>query len=182
MHRRAACAAVLGTPWLARATVESIQPIDDRRAAKRASWRFVTDGVMGGVSTGALTEEVFLGRPALALRGRVRLENNGGFLQMALDVQPPAAGWSAIELDVAGNGHEYGLHLRMASGVAPWHAYRARFPTTREWQTVRVPVERFRPYGFRGALVPGEVRRLGLLALGEAFDAELYVARVAWVR
>ena len=43
--------------------------IDDRRSGSAAStfgsaWRFFSDGVMGGVSTGAMTTETVSGRPA----------------------------------------------------------------------------------------------------------------------
>jgi len=156
--------------------------IDDRGSGRPAAWRLVTDGVMGGVSSGAMTQEVVLGRPALCLRGRVRLENNGGFIQMALDVRPPPGEWSALEFDLAGRAHEYGVHLRTTRLTAPWQAWRARVAVTPHWQTLRVPLASFVPYRFSGTLEPDEIRRIGLLALGEAFDAELCVARVAWVR
>ena len=53
-----------------------------------ADWTMVSDRVMGGVSEGRLTYETVEGRPALRLTGDVRLENNGGFLQMARDMDP----------------------------------------------------------------------------------------------
>ena len=49
-------------------------------------WQLVTDRVMGGVSDGTLVRETVSGRPALRMRGDVSLENNGGFVQMALDL------------------------------------------------------------------------------------------------
>jgi hypothetical protein len=156
--------------------------IDDRGSGQPAAWRFVADGVMGGLSSGALTDEVVHGRPALCLRGRVRLDNRGGFIQMALDVQPPPGDWSALELDLTGRPHEYGVHLRTTRLTAPWQAWRARVTVGPQWQSVRVPFASFVPYRVSGTLVPGEIRRIGLVALGEAFDADLCVARVAWVR
>ncbi|MFN4015241.1 MAG: hypothetical protein ACK4JB_07900 [Reyranella sp.] len=39
-------------------------------------WQQVTDQVMGGVSRGTLTRETVAGRPALAMRGGMRLENS----------------------------------------------------------------------------------------------------------
>jgi Complex I intermediate-associated protein 30 (CIA30) len=161
---------------------ESQHLIDDRSSGAPARWRFFSDGVMGGLSSGAIADEVVLGRPALCLRGRVRLENNGGFIQMALDLTPPPGDWRALEFDLAGRTHDYGVHLRTAGLTAPWQAWRARIAVTPQWQTLRVPFTAFEPYRFSGTLVPGEIRRLGLVALGEAFDAELCLARVAWVR
>ena len=47
------------------------------------NWEFVSDTVMGGVSSGGVAEEIVGGRNATVLRGKVSLENNGGFIQMA---------------------------------------------------------------------------------------------------
>jgi hypothetical protein len=50
-------------------------------------WYFFSDAVMGGVSRGevSLRPEV-CGRKAVEMRGTVSLENNGGFIQIALDL------------------------------------------------------------------------------------------------
>lgn len=165
----------MDAPWL----------IDDRAAAAPARWRFFADTVMGGVSSGVIDVCEHLGRPALALQGRVRTEFNGGFVQMALDVPPPPAGAAALEFDVAGNGRAYGVHLRTRGLTAPWMAWRARFDTAPTWQTVRVPLASFVPHRFAGRLDLREVQRIGLVALagdGQPFDAELYLARIGWVR
>ncbi len=156
--------------------------IDDRSGPAPAAWRFFTDGVMGGVSLGSMTSEVVAGRPALCLRGQVRLENNGGFIQMALPVLPPLGDWQAIELDVFGNGRRYGLHLRTAAMTLPWQAWRAMFVAAPAWQTLRLPLASFAPHRCGGTLSSGDVRRIGIVALGERFDAEVCVARLAWVR
>ena len=47
-------------------------------------WRGFTDRVMGGVSTAVSGIETVGGRRALRLVGEVSLENNGGFVQVAL--------------------------------------------------------------------------------------------------
>jgi len=157
-------------------------PIDDRGAAMPAAWRFFTDGVMGGVSSGGMTNEVIAGCAALCLRGQVRLDNNGGFIQMALGVQPPPGDWQALKLDVFGNGHRYGLHLRTAAMTLPWQAWRGVFFAAPEWRTVRVPLVEFEPHRTTGTLRAGDVRRIGIVALGERFDAEVSVSRLAWAR
>jgi hypothetical protein len=157
--------------------------IDDRSAACPALWRFFTDAVMGGVSTGRMSEEPVAGRAALCLLGSVSTENRGGFIQMALDVPAPTGGpWRGIELDVLGNGLSYGLHLRTSDMILPWQSWRARFATTPSWQTVQLPFERFEPYRTSGRLAPAAIRRLGILALGEPMEARVCVARLAWLR
>ena len=84
-------------------------------AANGARWEILSDLVMGGVSAGRLTREVVDGRPAISLRGEVSLENNGGFIQMALDLDPAGAavdarGFTGLEILVRGNDEDYGLH------------------------------------------------------------------------
>jgi hypothetical protein len=181
----AACAMPPGTTVAA----EDMRLIDDRRSGSAAStlgpaWRFFTDGVMGGLSTGGMTTETVQGRSALCLRGQVRLEHNGGFIQMALElpVLPDAPTWRGVELDVLGNGHRYGLHLRTADMTMPWQAWRAGFEASPSWQTLRLPFTAFEAYRTGGTLQPARVRRIGLVAIGERFDAELCLARLALYR
>ncbi|MFO1158484.1 MAG: CIA30 family protein [Reyranellaceae bacterium] len=72
-----------------------------------------------------------MGRPALVMRGDVRLENNGGFVQMALDLARPevsgsgtldARGWRGLEIDIHGAPHSYSLHVRTADLERPWQS------------------------------------------------------------
>jgi hypothetical protein len=51
-------------------------------------WQLFTDRVMGGVSNGTMVRETVAGRPAIRMRGDVSLENNGGFVQIAIDLAP----------------------------------------------------------------------------------------------
>ena len=60
----------------------------DGFAATGTRWELVTDGVMGGLSSGTLRPEMWAARPALRMQGEVSLANNGGFVQMALDLSP----------------------------------------------------------------------------------------------
>ena len=163
--------------------------IDDRRSGSAAStlgpaWRFFSDGVMGGVSTGGMTTETVNGRPAMCLRGQVRLDNNGGFVQMALELPalPDAASWRGVELDVLGNGRRYGVHMRTRGMMAPWQAFRASFEAGPAWHTVRLPFDGFEPYRTSGTLRAETVRRIGVVAIGERFDAEVCVARLSLYR
>ena len=163
--------------------------LDDRRSGTAAStlgpaWRFFTDGVMGGLSSGSMTVGTVEGRPALCLRGQVRLDNNGGFVQMALEFPglPECGPWRGLELDVRGNGHRYGLHLRTSGMTAPWQAWRASFEATSDWRTVCLPFDAFEPYRTSGVLQAATIRRIGVVAIGERFEAEVCVARLALVR
>lgn len=142
----------------------------------------VTDGVMGGQSMGRLSREVLDGRRALRLQGRVSLENNGGFLQMAVDLAASgsldARAFSGIALTVQGNGEVYGLHLRTSDLTAPWQSYRQSFTATREWQTLTLPFAGFAPHRTTTPLNLAHLRRLGLIAIGRAFEVDLALADI----
>ena len=153
----------------------------DLRASGGGAWRLVTDGVMGGVSS-ATVEAVDDGRPALCLRGQVRTEHNGGFIQIALDLPSPLpADASALEIDLRGRPLRYGLHLRTADMTAPWQAWRAPLEVSPSWQTLRLRWADFTPYKLQGVLDPARIRRIGLLAIGQAGMAELCLGRLAVV-
>ncbi len=144
-------------------------------------WEMVTDGVMGGVSRGQLRPAEVGGRAALRMTGEVSLANNGGFVQMAMDLAPSglldAGGWRGIALDVAGNGEGYGVHLRTDAAVRPWQSWRQGF-VAGDWGRVFLPFEGFAPHRIEAALDPGRLRRLGIVAIGRAFSADLAVGGV----
>ena len=146
---------------------------------------FISDRVMGGVSSGTLTREVVAGRLANRLRGEVSLANNGGFLQMALDLDPTGApldcgAFTGIAIEVSGNGEDYGLHLRTAGLTRPWQSYRQGFRAGGEWHTIRLPFTGFEAHRTDLPLDPAQLRRIGLVAIGRAFTADLAVASVSF--
>lgn len=148
-------------------------------------WRLVSDGVMGGVSRGELVREDRLGEPCLGFRGQVSTENNGGFLQIALDVDADALAardQEGIRLVVSGNGEPYNLHLRTANLWLPWQSYRATFETVSEWREVRLPFSDFTPYKTGAKLDVGRLRRIGIVAIGRDFGADICVKDVALYR
>ena len=153
------------------------------RATIGTRWELIADRVMGGVSSGEMEREHVAGRPALRMCGDVSLENNGGFLQIALDLAPDggvvdARQWTGIEIDVFGNGERYNLHLRTADVVRPWQSYRAEFFATPEWQTIRLPFATFEPHRIDAPLDLACLRRLGIVAIGRAFAADVAISKL----
>jgi hypothetical protein len=165
--------------------------IDDRssgdlHASTGSDWRVVTDTVMGGISSGSLVPTEIAERSCLRLRGEVSLENNGGFVQASLDLSPAgtldARDFLGIELDVYGNGERYNLHLRTLDTRIVWQSYRASFMAVPRWQTVRLPFSEFRPYRIEQPLDLQTLRRLGVVAIGRAMQADLCIGRIALYR
>ncbi len=148
-----------------------------------AQWQLFTDRVMGGVSNGTMDREMVAGRPAIRMRGDVSLENNGGFVQISLDFSPDGnavdlSAWSGIELDVFGNGEEYSIHLRTSDLNRPWQSYRQSFRADPQWRTAPFRFQDFAPFRTDVALDTRRLRRLGLVAIGRAFSADLAVGGV----
>lgn len=154
-------------------------------AANGAAWQFIADGVMGGVSRGSMTRETIEGRQALRMRGRVSLENNGGFIQMALDLSPSgsaidASDFSGIKIDVIGNGQTYNLHLRTTDIARPWQSYRQSFIADGTWETHRIPFTDFVPHRIETPLDITRLRRIGVLAIGREFEADVSVGGIGF--
>lgn len=146
-------------------------------------WQLFSDRVMGGVSNGTMVREQVAGRPAIRMRGDVSLENNGGFVQISLDFSPDGeavdlSAWSGLELDVFGNGEEYGVHLRTSDLNRPWQSYRQSFRADPQWRTAPFRFQNFAPHRTDVALDTRRLRRLGLVAIGRAFSADLAVGGV----
>ena len=148
-------------------------------------WRLVTDAVMGGVSRGSIANETLEGREAIRMRGDVSTENNGGFVQIALDLASEigsfdAGSFTGLEMDVLGNHESYGAHLRTTDITRPQQSYRQSFATTPDWQTLQLPFVQFMTHRTDIPLDVRRLRRIGLVAIGREFTADLAIARLAF--
>jgi hypothetical protein len=150
------------------------------------AWRLFTDQVMGGVSEARATVEEVAGRRALRLRGTVRLENRGGFVQVALTLGGrggalDASRFRALRLAVCGRAPGAYLHLRTRDTGAPWAHYAAPFALADRWQEVEVPFATFAGSAVGAPLDRGALTRLGIVAGKAAGPVDLAVARVELV-
>ena len=161
-------------------TIDDLSAVHPK-ASHAARWQMISDGVMGGLSQGRMQREIVQGRLAIRMQGRVSLENNGGFIQIALDLDATggpidARSWAGIELDACGNGETYNLHLRTADIVRPWQSYRSSFVASAKWQTHRLPFAEFEAHRIDAPLDLGTLRRIGIVAIGRAFNADLAIS------
>jgi hypothetical protein len=165
--------------------------IDDRQsgdlqATLGTQWRLITDGVMGGVSSGTLGTGQREGRNCMQLQGEVSTKNNGGFIQAALELAQSgtldASGYAGVELDVYGNGEAYNVHFKTSRVWLPWQHYRASFMAEPGWHTVRVPFTEFEGYRIGAAFDPARLERIGIVAYGRDFMTDLCIGRVALYR
>jgi hypothetical protein len=152
--------------------------IADLRMTPDSRWRFFTDQVMGGVSTGGVTFAQEDGTPFARMTGRVSTANRGGFIQMRLDLStPPPEGTTGIRLVVRGNDQRYFVHLRTGDTVLPWQYYQAGFEVTEGWTEIRLPFEAFAPSGalLRRVPRPASLTSVAIVAYGRDHDARIDV-------
>ena len=171
--------------------------IDDRSSGTLNSnlgtkWRLVTDNVMGGVSTGELILDNYKDKNCLRMRGDVSTENNGGFVQIALpllnrksdkgsdaDDEPfDASAYAGVELEISGNNENYNIHFRTDDLWFPWQSYRFSFTATADWQTHRIPFSKLAAYKTTQNFAQNEIVRIGLVAIGKEFQADLCLASI----
>ena len=161
--------------------------IDDRTSGNLSSnlgtqWRLVTDQVMGGLSNGDLTLDSYKGRDCLRMRGDVATDNNGGFVQIALDLIKDesfdASPYAGVELSVSGNNEHYNIHFRTTDLWLPWQSYRFSYTATPEWQTIRIPFANLEAYKTTTKFRKDKLKRIGLVGIGRNFQADLCVASI----
>ena len=145
-------------------------------------WRGINDGVMGGVSTGAMTLE----NGHAAFRGRVSFDNNGGFASIRSRPAPhDLGGFDGLLIRVRGDGKRYGLRLRTADTFDGVSYQASLAPPVGEWREIRLPFSEFRPV-FRGRVVPGQppldparIRTLGVII---ARQEGPFMLEIAWIQ
>ncbi len=155
----------------------------DGRSTLGTEWQGFTDRVMGGVSDMQAGYVDTADGPALRMRGTVRLDNNGGFVQVRLPLVVDgtaldASGASAFVVEARGAPGPYYLHLRTPDTRRPWAYYRARLDVGEDWRRIVVPLDGFEPVATRKPLDRARLVSLGVVAYGEEFDADLTVRRI----
>ena len=143
-------------------------------------WRFVTDQVMGGVSTGRLRFDIFREQPIAHMIGDVSTANNGGFIQVRAKVSRGAAkNLKGVRLLVKGNEDSYYIHLRVAGSFVPWHYYQQEFYAPNQWVELILPFSSFERSSriLRKDIDPAQIVTLGVVAYGKNYDAEIWIAK-----
>jgi monofunctional biosynthetic peptidoglycan transglycosylase len=131
-----------------------------------ATWPYINDGVMGGVSTGGMSA----GDGYATFRGTVSFENNGGFSS----VRSPAvvldlSMFEGLVLRVRGDGKRYGFRLKTDTSFDGVSYQFQIEPPAGEWTEVSAPFTDFVPV-YRGRVVrnhppldPSRIATFGLI-------------------
>jgi hypothetical protein len=147
------------------------------------AWQIVNDDVMGGVSSSRFS----VTNGVAVFRGKLSLENNGGFASVrSLPSRHDLARCDAFLIRVRGDGLRYKFTARTdRSFDSP--IYQASFPTKQgEWEELRLPITDFVPT-LRGRVLsgqppldPAKVTSVGFLISDK--QAGPFQLEVAWIK
>ena len=134
--------------------------------------------------TRAVLRNVLDGQTCLRLSGDVRMENGGGFLQASLSLSTDdelldASKFTGVQLSVRGNGENYSVHLRTPDCERPWQSYRCGFQAPAHWETIHLTFTSFNPHRLEVPLDLTRLTRMGLVAIGRPFRADLAVSEIS---
>lgn len=142
-------------------------------------WTVISDQVMGGVSSATLHQEQRHNSACSCLVGRTRLDNNGGFVQMKLDIEPDwlRAEYKGLFIELQGNPHDYNLHVKTTQLSRPWQSFRCTLPVEPQWTRFIVPYQQLLAHRTDAVLQPAEIRSVAVVAIGKEFAVEVCVRR-----
>ena len=147
-------------------------------------WNFITDQVMGGVSTGKFIVENVNGVACYRMTGDVSTKNNGGFIQMRTKLSPEISSkdYDGVYIKVYGNEKNYNLHLRTGLTLAPWQYYSYTFTTTKNWIEIRAPFEQFKKSNFYQpkSILGQNIKSVGLVAGFDDFKSDICLSEIGF--
>ena len=149
-----------------------------------AQWTYISDNVMGGVSTGSVAYKTDNGASVALLSGNVTTENNGGFIQVRRNI-------SNIDLKTAkfvkvvakGNNQKYFIHLRTTGTILPWQYYASEFIVDEDFKEFILPINKFEKSSFflANTIKSKNITSIGLVAYGRDHHAKLKVKEIAFL-
>ena len=108
-------------------------------------WSFLTDQVMGGVSSGNVEFISIENNIVAHVTGKVSTENRGGFIQIRRKLDKINLENSKfIDITAKGNNQKYFIHLRTTGTILPWQYYQIDFNVKNEFQVFRLPIDTFK--------------------------------------
>ena len=149
------------------------------------NWQFVSDRVMGGISSGKIEFVSDDERSSMHMTGAVSLANNGGFIQARTGFNPEGRSFDArrfmgIKLLAKGNTQQYAIHLRTADTRLAQQFYQAVFSADGQWREIKIPFTLFRPYSLASPLNTRTLKSIAIVAIGREFEADIFVDEIAF--
>ena len=157
-----------------------------------SDWNYVSDRVMGGVSTGGASLEKDGDVTFARLTGNVSTRNNGGFIQLRSKVSlfdkpqmfqsihnagRDGEGLKGVRLRVRGNGEIYHVMIRTYFNWSPSDYYFHTFNAGADWRIVELPFSDFRRSNSKETTLDiSQIRDFGIVAYGRDFKSDISIA------
>ena len=152
---------------------------------EKNEWNFITDQVMGGISTGTHSYEKINNNNILKINGNVSKKNNGGFIQVRRNLNNiNLTNAKNVEVIAKGNNEKYFIHLRTNFTLLPWQYYQNSFTVKKDFKNFILPIRNFKKSGFLlpDKINPKNIKSIGIVAFGKDYKAELIVKEISFVR
>ena len=147
-------------------------------------WKFITDQVMGGVSSGQVDYLKFNNETQAYISGNVSTKNNGGFIQIRRSLKDVTLkNTKLIKINASGNNQKYFLHLRTTGTLLPWQYYQLDFNVQENFQTYNLPIANFKRSSFfiSKKIIPEKITSIGIVAFGRDHKADLNIKRIEFI-
>ena len=144
-------------------------------------WLFISDQVMGGVSSGKV-EFININNNLYArMTGNVSTKNNGGFIQVRRKLEKLNLDDSKfIEIIAKGNNQNYFIHLRTLGTFLPWQYYQISFKVINNFKTFKLPINEFKRSSvfLSKNINPKNITSIGIVAFGRDHYADIYIKEI----
>ena len=152
---------------------------------KKNEWNFITDQVMGGISTGTFNYKKINNDNVVKITGNVSTKNNGGFIQIRRDLNNiNLTNAKNIQIIAKGNHEKYFIHLRTSFTILPWQYYQNSFTVNNYFTSFILPISNFTKSGYLlpTKINPKNIRSVGIVAFGKDYKANLTVKEISFTK
>ncbi len=147
-------------------------------------WQFISDQVMGGMSSGKV-EFININNNLYArLTGNVSTENKGGFIQIRRKLEKSSLkGAKFIEITAKGNHQNYFIHLRTSGTLLPWQYYQISFKVVDDFKIFKLPINKFKRSSvfLSKQIIPENITSVGVVAFGRDHSADIYIKEINFI-
>jgi hypothetical protein len=148
-------------------------------------WKFITDQVMGGVSSGQVNYLKSNNETQAYISGIVSTKNNGGFIQIRRSLKDVSLkNTKSIKINASGNNQKYFLHLRTTGTILPWQYYQLDFYVQENFQTYDLLIADFKRSSLliSKKIIPEKITSIGIVAFGREHDADLNIKSIEFIK
>ena len=147
-------------------------------------WQFISDQVMGGVSSGEVEFLNVNNNLYARLTGNVSTENKGGFIQIRRKLEKSSLeGTKFIEITAKGNNQNYFIHLRTSGTLLPWQYYQISFKVVNDFKIFKLPINEFKRSSvfLSKQINPKNITSIGVVAFGRDHSADIYIKEINFI-